>query len=214
MPDKKHTDKKISVLVVDDHPALRSGLAALINDTDDIEVIAEAEDGKAAIEAYKAYQPDVTLMDLQLPDIDGEVAIASIVAFDSSAIIVALTTYGGSDTIKRTINAGARGFILKDTAQSTIIRGIRHVFEGNRLIEGVVAERFADAMLDQELTVRELEILKHVAEGSSNKLIGYNLDISEATVKNHIAHILKKLSAKDRTDAVIIALQKGMIRIR
>lgn len=206
--------EKISVLVVDDHPALRSGITALINDTKDIRVVAEAADGSSALSLYESVKPDVTLMDLQLPDIDGEVVIAKLIERDPDAIVIALTTYGGSDTIKRTISAGARGFMLKDSAQTSIIEGIRHVFQGHRLIEGIVAERYADAMTSAQLTDRELEILKIVAEGSSNKLIAYNLHISEATVKNHIANILQKLDAKDRTEAVIIALNKGMIRIR
>lgn len=186
-------------MIIDDHPTLRAGLSALINDCDDMQVIAESHEGQGALKLYEVYQPDVTIMDLQLPDIDGEIVISKIVACDSDAVIIALTTYGGSDTIKRTVNAGARGFILKDAARNNITDAIRRAYDGKRVLDGAVLERYADAMGAENLTKREIEILKILALGNSNKRIAHELTISEATVKNHIANILQKLKAKDRT---------------
>ncbi|WP_395343858.1 response regulator [Ningiella sp. W23] len=206
--------KDIKVLIADDHPALRLGIAALIDDETDMSVIAQAENAKRAVALYRENKPDVVIMDLQLPDMDGEQAISQILAEDPHAKIIVLTTYGGEDTVKRTINAGARGFMLKDAASSRIIDGIRHVFNGNRLLEGNIAELYADAMQQTDLTEREMEILRTIAQGNSNKVIAYKLNISEATVKNHVANILQKLEAKDRTDAIMISLQRGMIRLQ
>jgi DNA-binding NarL/FixJ family response regulator len=204
---------KIRVFIVDDHPTLRFGIVALVNDAEDMQVVGEASDGKTALDTFESLAPDVIVLDLQLPDIQGEDVIAKVLARAPNMQIIVLTTYGGSDTIKRTINAGAKGFMLKDAVGSQVVEAIRHVHKGKRFIEGVVAERYAQAIQDDSLTERELEILKIVAQGNANKAIAYELSISEATVKNHMASILNKLKAKDRTDAIMIALQRGLIRL-
>lgn len=208
------TDKRIKVLIVDDHPTVRAGLEALINDETDMEVVAKAQNCATALDIFLDAQPDVTLMDLQLPDGDGETVIAQILERDAKAVIIALTTHGGADTIKRTLAAGARGFMLKSTARRDIVNAIRSANAGRRVVRGEVAERLADALHHDDLTPREFEVLKTMALGNSNKSIAYELGISQATVKIHVGSILQKLYANDRTDAVMKALERGIIRVR
>lgn len=202
------------MLIVDDHPTVRAGLEALINDETDMEVVAKAQNCATALDIFLDAQPDVTLMDLQLPDGDGETVIAQILERDAKAVIIALTTHGGADTIKRTLAAGARGFMLKSTARRDIVNAIRSANAGRRVVRGEVAERLADALHHDDLTPREFEVLKTMALGNSNKAIAYELGISQATVKIHVGSILQKLYANDRTDAVMKALERGIIRVR
>ncbi|WP_337659035.1 response regulator transcription factor [Sphingorhabdus sp. Alg231-15] len=204
----------LRVIIVDDHPTMRAGLRALIDDDPTLEVIGEAQDGGSALQLYSHKKPDVTIMDLQLPDMDGETVIKQIVADHPAAMIIALTTFDGADTIKRTLSAGARGFLTKDTARREIVDAIKRVHDGQRVFKGEVAERLADAMMQEDLTPRELDVLKILAAGNSNKSIAYKLDISESTVKIHLGKILDKLAASDRTEAVLTALKRGIIRIQ
>lgn len=206
--------KQIRIVIVDDHPAMRSGLRALIEDDHELTVVGEAVDGATGLEAFSNLKPDVTIMDLQLPDMDGETVISEILVLNPKAVIIALTTFGGSDTIKRTLAAGARGFLLKDSARREIVDAVKRAFAGHRIVRGVVAERLADSMMFDDLTPRELDVLKSLSTGNSNKAIAFDLGISESTVKIHLGNILEKLGATDRTDAVLKSLERGVIRVR
>ncbi|MEM8771491.1 MAG: response regulator transcription factor [Pseudomonadota bacterium] len=203
-----------SVMVVDDHPVLRAGVVALIDDEPDLNVIAEAGDGASAVGLFRDCDPDVVVMDLQLPDSNGEDLIASLKAERPDAQFLALTTYGGEDTIRRTIEAGAIGYLLKESLRSDIVSAVRLAAQGKRFVRGVVADRLVDSMTRDQLTDRENDVLRELALGQSNKGIAKRLGLAEPTVKIHISHILEKLGAKDRTDAVLKALEKGTIRLR
>jgi DNA-binding NarL/FixJ family response regulator len=204
----------LRIVVIDDHPAMRAGLAALIDDASGLEMVGDAGTGAEALILVPRLQPDVTLIDLQLPDMDGETVILRLLELNPEAVIIAVTTFGGSDTIKRTLAAGARGFLLKETARLEIVEAIRRAHKGQRVVRGEVAERLAEALSQEEMTPRELDVLKTLAMGSSNKHIASELGISESTVKVHLSNILQKLSASDRTEAVMKALGRGIIRLR
>jgi two-component system NarL family response regulator len=205
---------QIKLLVVEDHHIVRQGLVALLNTVPDMEVVAEASDGKIAVELFRKHQPDVTLMDLRLPTMGGAEAVARIRAEFPAARIVVLTTFDGDEDIYRALQAGARGYLLKGMSAEELLDAIRAVHAGKSRIPPVVAERLAGRMGGSALTARELEVLQLIVGGQSNKEIGGSLSISEATVKTHINNILSKLAVTDRTQAATTAIQRGIVHLK
>lgn len=203
--------KKIKVLAVDDHPLLREGIAAVLNGEEDIELVAEAVNGQEAIKLFRQHHPDVTLMDLQMPDMNGIEAITAIRNEFPNARFVVLTTYQGDVKAVRALKAGASGYLLKNMLRKDLLDTIRIVHAGKRKIPPEIAAELADHMMEDALTDREVEVLRRVATGHSNKIIGVQLDVSEATIKGHMKSILAKLGANDRTHAVTIAIKRGFI---
>ncbi|HEX3435710.1 MAG TPA: response regulator transcription factor [Pseudacidobacterium sp.] len=203
----------IRIMVVDDHHIVRQGLVALINTVPDVQVIAEASDGVQAIELYRLHRPDVTLMDLRLPNKNGVDAITQIREEFPGARIIVLTTFDGDEDIYRALQAGAKGYLLKGMNADELIDAIRTVHAGKSRIPAIVAERLAGRMGGPSLTARELEVLKRIVGGRSNKEIAGDLFISEATVKTHINSILSKLGVSDRTQAATTALQRGIVHL-
>ena len=201
----------IRVLVVDDHPVLREGLAAMIESQNDLVLVAEAETGYQAIEQFERYLPDVTLMDLRLPDINGIEAIETIRRKHPDAKIIVLTTYSGDIQALRALKAGALGYLLKATLRRELLVTIRTVYAGKRRVPPEVASELAAHAMDDSLTPREIDVIREIASGCSNKAIGHRLSISEDTVKGHVRSILSKLGANDRTHAVTIALRRGIL---
>lgn len=201
----------IKVLAVDDHPLLREGIAAVIEGEGDIELVAEAVDGHDAIELFRSHRPDVTLMDLQMPGMNGIEAIISIRAEFPNARFVVLTTYQGDVQALRALKAGASGYLLKNMLRKDLLDTIRAVHAGRRRIPPEIATELADHVTEDALSDREIEVLRRVAMGNSNKIIGAQLSVSEATVKGHMKSILSKLGANDRTHAVTIAIRRGFI---
>ena len=208
------TTKKIRIVVVDDQAVVRQGFVSLINTVADMEVIAEGTNGQQAIELYREHQPDVMLIDLRMPVLTGVEAIAAIRKEFPGARMIVLTTYDGDEDIYRSLQAGAQGYLLKDVFFEDLEEAIRKVHAGSRRIPSVVAERLAERMSGSDLTGRELEVLQQIVAGRSNKEIGSQLNISEATVKSHINNILSKLGVTDRTQAVTTALQRGLVHLR
>jgi DNA-binding NarL/FixJ family response regulator len=202
---------KITVLTVDDHPLLRSGIAAVIQSEQDILVVGEATNGQEAIEAFRAHRPDVTLMDLQMPVMNGVDAILAIRREFPDARVVVLTTYHGDVQALRALKAGAMGYLLKNMLREELLNTIRAVHAGRRSIPSEIALGIAEHVADDALTGREIEILRRVAAGTSNKVIASQLAVSDATVKSHMKSILSKLGANDRTHAVTIAMKRGFI---
>jgi DNA-binding NarL/FixJ family response regulator len=203
----------IRVLSVDDHPLLREGIGALVNAQPDMQLVAQAATGRAAVEQYRAQRPDVTLMDLRLPDMSGVDALAAIRAEFPEARIVMLTTFEGDVEIQRALAAGARGYLLKSMPPAELIEAIRQVNAGRKRIPNDVAAQLAEHAGEETLTPREVEVLRHVAEGNRNKDIADRLFISEETVKVHVKHVMEKLGASDRTEAVAIAIRRGIIQL-
>ncbi len=203
--------KAIKVLAVDDHPLLREGIAAVLNGERDIELVAEAVNGREAIEIFRQHRPDVTLMDLQMPDMNGIEAIIAIRSEFPNARFVVLTTYQGDVQAVRALKAGASGYLLKSMLRKDLLDTIRVVHAGRRRIPPEIAAELADHIAEDTLTDREIEVLRRVANGNSNKIIGAQLNVSEATIKGHLKSILAKLGANDRTHAVTIAIRRGFI---
>ena len=203
----------IRILTVDDHPLLRKGIASLVNAEPDLKLIAEASNGKEAIDAFRAHQPDVTLMDLQMPSVDGIDAINAIRREFPDARIIVLTTYSGDTQVLRALKAGARGYILKGHVHRELLDAIRAVHAGQKRIPPEIAAQLADHAADDTLTQREIDVLQLIAAGNSNKLIADQLSIGEATVKSHVTNILSKLGANDRAHAVTIGLKRGIIEL-
>jgi DNA-binding NarL/FixJ family response regulator len=204
---------RIRLLTVDDHPIYRGGLASLIAAYSDLQLVAEAVNGREAVERYRQHRPDVTLMDLSMPVMNGVEAIAAIIAEFPEARIIALTTWDGDADIHRALEAGARGYLLKDVVSDEVADAIRQVHAGGRAIPSGVAQRMAAFTPRIDLTERELEVLTHMARGLSNKEIGVALGRTEGTIKVHVLHILQKLDAADRTQAVTIGLKRGIIHL-
>jgi len=203
--------KAIKVLAVDDHPLLREGIAAVLNGEQDIELVAEAVNGREAIEIFRQHRPDVTLMDLQMPDMNGIETIIAIRSEFPNARFVVLTTYQGDVQAVRALKAGASGYLLKSMLRKDLLDTIRVVHAGRRRIPPEIATELADHIAEDTLTDREIEVLRRVANGNSNKIIGSQLNVSEATIKGHLKSILAKLGANDRTHAVTIAIRRGFI---
>jgi len=208
MPDRP----KIRVVCADDHPLVRKGLAAIIAQEADLELVAEAQNGREAVELYRRHRPDVLLMDLRMPELDGITATRTILAEDPAAKILALTSYDGDQDLFQALEAGVRGYLLKETLHAEIIDAIRNVHAGRKLVPSDLGPA-AEPMLRSALTPREIEVLKHIAQGLSNKEIGTLLGTAAGTVKIHVQNILEKLQAADRTQAVTIALRRGIVHL-
>ena len=206
-------ERPIRLLAVDDHPIYRGGLAALIAAYPDLSLVAEAANGREAVELYRQHRPDVTLMDLSMPVMNGVDAIRAIVREFADARIIALTTWDGDADIQRALEAGARGYLLKDVVADEVASSIRQVHTGRKVIPADVAQRLAEFTPRIELTAREHEVLTYMAKGLSNKEIGAILSVAEATIKVHILHIFQKLNAADRTEAVTTGIQRGIIHL-
>lgn len=203
----------IHVLSVDDHPLLREGLAAVIDGAAGMSMVAQAATGAEAVQAYRAHRPDVTLMDVRLPDMSGIDALIAIRAEFPDARVVMLTTFDGDVEIQRALAAGARGYVLKTLPPRELADVVRDVHAGRKRVAVDAAAKLAQHMGDETLTPREVEVLRHVATGTRNREIGKRLSITEETVKAHLKHIMDKLGAADRTEAVTIALRRGIIEL-
>lgn len=201
----------IRILVMDDHPVLREGIAGLINGQTDMELVAEASNGHEALAQYQLHRPDVTLMDLQMPTISGIETIIAIRDESPNARIIILTTYGGDVQVMRALKAGARGYVLKGHVHKGLLDTIRAVHAGEKRISPEVAAALADHAGEEELTAREIAVLRLIALGNANKEIASQLRISDETVKSHVTNILEKLGVDDRTHAVTTALRRGII---
>jgi DNA-binding NarL/FixJ family response regulator len=203
----------IGVFSVDDHPLLREGIAALVNAESDMKLVAEAANGQEAIEKFRLHRPDVTLMDLQMPTLNGIDAIIGIRSEFPNARIIVLTTYAGDVQVMRALKAGARGYVLKGHVRRELLDTIRAVHAGQKRIPPEVAAELADHATEDGLSSREIGVLRLIASGNANKEIASQLSIAEETVKSHITNILAKLGANDRTHAVTLALKRGIIEL-
>jgi DNA-binding NarL/FixJ family response regulator len=203
----------IRVLCVDDHPLVRKGIAAILANEPDMQLVAEAAGGQEAIALFRHHRPDVTLMDLRMPGVDGIAAITAIRAQAPEARIIALTSYDTDHDVYQALEAGVRGYLLKEMVHTEVVRAIRLVHEGKRLMPPEVAERLAAHFPQVSLTPREIEVLGYVAKGLSNREIGLRLGTAGGTVKMHVQNIISKLGAADRTHAVTLAIQRGMLQL-
>jgi len=201
----------IRVLCADDHPLMRDGISFALQAVPDMEIVAEAANGLEAVAAYRDTKPDITLMDLRMPEMNGIDATAAILSDFPNARIIILTTYAGDVSASRALKSGARGYLLKGTLRTELVNTIRKVHAGHRHIPPEIAGGIAAHVSNDELTARELEVLQSIASGKSNKAVGDSLNISEDTVKGHVRNVLAKLRANDRTHAVMIALERGYL---
>jgi DNA-binding NarL/FixJ family response regulator len=204
---------RIRVFSVDDHPLLREGIAAIINNQPDMQIVAQAATGSEAIQLFREHQPDITLMDLRLPDMSGIETLIAIRKVFPEARIIMLTTFEGDVDIRRSLEAGARGYMLKNMPPNELVEVIRQVHKGKKRIPAQVAAQLAEYFGDDDLTGREIEVLQQIASGKRNRDIADCLFISEETVKVHIKHIMEKLGASDRTESVAIAVRRGIIQL-
>ena len=204
----------IQVLVVEDHSVVREGIVSVLNRQENITVVAEAKNGKEAIAQHAAHQPDITLMDLRMPQIEGLEAVIQIRAVSPQARIIILTTYDTDEDIYQCLQAGARGYLLKDATSQELTQAVRQVHQGKRFIPADVAMKLAERIESDELTAREIDVLEMMVQGSSTAKLSEALHISEGTVKFHVNNILQKLNARDRTQAVVTALHRGIVRLK
>jgi DNA-binding NarL/FixJ family response regulator len=204
---------KIRILVVDDHSLLRAGVAALIETQPDMAIVGEASSGREAVASFQATRPDITLMDVQMPDMDGIDAILAIRSEFPQARVIVLTTYEGDALAYRALKAGARAYILKGLVRKDLLQTIRTVHAGQKRIQSEIAAKLADHAADDPLTEREIEVLTMMGDGNSNKMIADKLSITEHTVKGHVKSILSKMGASDRTHAVKLGLQRGITKL-
>jgi two-component system NarL family response regulator len=211
MSEKKR--ECIRILIADDHSVVREGLVSLVKRKSDMTVVAEANNGREAVDRWKDHRPDVTLLDLRMPELDGVGAIKEIREIDPNAHILVLTTFDGDEDIYRAIKAGAKGYLLKDTAREALMESIRRVHAGQTCIPPALAAKLADRVSGEALSAREIEVLQRIAAGKSNKEIGAELFISEGTVKTHVKSIFSKLDVVSRTEAVATATRRGLIQL-
>jgi len=207
------TENPIRILTVDDHPLIRQGIAGLISVQEDLQVVAEAANGREAIKQFRAHRPDVTLMDIQMPEMNGLDAISAIHSEFRDARIIVLTTYSGDVQALRAIQAGARAYLLKDTLHRELLDTIRAVHAGKKALSPEVSFQLAEHATDDQLTPAEVRVLHMIAEGHSNKGIANHLSLSEETVKGQVRNILSKLGVKDRTAAAMVGLKRGIIEL-
>ena len=207
------TSKPIRILVVDDHFMVRMGLSASLNVEPDMEVVAEAGSGQAALEAYRKHRPNLVMMDLRLPGMSGIDCTAAILHEFTDARILMLSTHSGEEEIYRAMQAGALGYIVKSIIREELLRAVREVHQGRQYADPIVASHLAERRSHRSLSAREVEVLRMVAKGLGNKEIATKLNIAEVTVKLHVSHVLEKLSVKDRTEAATAALQRGIIAL-
>lgn len=207
------SDHTIRVLIADDHPVVRSGLAMIIQYTTDIEVVAEASTGTEAIHLYRQYQPDVVLMDLKMPEMGGVDAIAAVRQEYPAARIIVLTTYDGDEDIYRGLSAGARGYLLKNVTRQELVEAIQRVHAGQKYIPAEVGARLSERLSSPQLTERERQVLLLMTEGKNNQEISDALKVGEGTIKFHVSGILRKLGVSDRTQAVLVALKRGIANL-
>ena len=205
--------KTIRIMTVDDHPLLRQGIAVLLAGQPEMELVAEASDGQEAIAQFRRHRPDVTLMDLQMPNVNGTEAISRIRSEFPDAKILVFSTYAGDVQVLHAIKAGARGYLLKGNVRTELLDAIRSVHAGHKRIPPEIAAELAEHAADDALSSREIDVLRLIAAGNGNKQIADKLSIEETTVKSHISSILSKLGANDRTHAVTIGLQRGIIEL-
>jgi two-component system NarL family response regulator len=205
--------ERIRILIADDHSVVREGLVSLVRRKSDMVVVAEASNGREAVELWKEHRPDVTLLDLRMPELDGVGAIKEIRELDENAHIVVLTTYDGDEDIYRAIKAGAKAYLLKDTARDALVETVRRVHAGETYLPPQLAAKLAERVSGQALSPREIDVLQRMAVGKSNKEIGAELFISEGTVKTHIKSIFSKLDVVSRTEAVATATRRGLIQL-
>jgi DNA-binding NarL/FixJ family response regulator len=203
----------IRILSVDDHPILRQGVEALVSGQADMSVVAEASNGREAIQQFRAHHPDVTLMDLQMPEMNGLDAMIAIRGEFPEARIIVLTTYAGDVQVLRALKAGARGYLLKNSLHKELLETIRSVHAGNRALSAEASMQLAEHATDDALTTAEIRVLRMIAEGNANKEIAAQLSVSEDTVKGQVRNILSKLGANDRTHAAMIGMKRGIIEI-
>lgn len=203
----------IRLLIVEDHHVVRQGLVALLSSVPEVEVVGQASDGLEAIDSFRALQPDITLMDLQLPKLGGAVAISRIRAEFPQARFIVLTTYDGDEDIFRALQAGARAYLLKGMTVEELLSTIHDVHGGKARIPPAIAEKLAERVGSQELTAREINVLQRIVAGRANKEIASDLKISETTVKSHVNSLLGKLGVADRTHAATVALQRGIVHL-
>ena len=201
----------MNVLIVDDHPLLRAGIAAVIGGEPDMTLVGEASNGREAVERFRALRPDVTVMDLQMPELDGVAATAAILDEWPDARVIMLSTYRGDAQAFRALKAGACGYMLKSTVRTDLLNALRAVHAGRRYIPPEIAAELAEHMVESSLSARELDVLKCVAAGNSNRAVASLMYLSEDTVKSHMKNISSKLGANDRTHAVMIAVKRGII---
>jgi DNA-binding NarL/FixJ family response regulator len=214
MTDAESTSTEtIRIMCVDDHPLVRKGITSIIASEPSMKMVGEAGNGREAVEKYKEVQPDVVLMDLRMPEMDGVEATREIRKINPDARIIALTSYDGDQDIYKAIEAGVRGYILKEMVHTKVIDAIRTVHSGKRLMPQEVAERLSEYFPQVALTPREIEVLRYVAKGLANKEIAHQLGTASGTVKMHVQNILAKLNASDRTHAVTIALERGILHL-
>ena len=205
--------KQIKVLIVDDHPIMRIGIAAIINARADMVTVAEAGSGESAVDLFEKYRPDITLMDLRLPGISGVETIRRIRARHPEACFVVLTNYEGDEDIYQALEAGARAYVIKGMQHEALVDALRRVYAGGRFLPSPVSRALAARTPDSDLSAREREVLQLLAQGESNKRIAFLLGITEATVKCHVSVILMRLQVEDRTQAVVAALQRGLVHL-